>query len=172
MNTIIENIAARTVLAPNQLPGRPAHRILLVENNAAIRELNARVLELVGYQVDCAEDAVMGWRLLNSGNFDLLIIDHEMPRSSGLELVKQVRSAGMTLPIIVATGWLPEQELEGLPWLQLEATLVKPVSSNQLRQTVKRVLCSAGCAANSIQPSPARSLTAVPHQQPIWINAG
>ncbi|MCL4180139.1 MAG: response regulator [Verrucomicrobia bacterium] len=155
MNTLVENIPAKTVVAPTRLPGKPAHRILVVEDNTVIRELNVRVLALVGYQVDGAEDGVAGWQLLDGGSFDLLITDHEMPRLSGLELVKQVRSAGMTLPIIMATGRLPEEELERLPWLQLDATLLKPFSPDQLRQTVKRVLCPAECAVNSIHASPA-----------------
>jgi CheY-like chemotaxis protein len=154
MNPLVENIPAKTVVAPTLLPGKPAHRILVVEDNAVIRELNVRVLALDGYQVNGAEDGAAGWQLLDGGNFDLLITDHEMPRRSGLELVKQVRSVGMTLPIIMATGSLLEEELERLPWLQLDATLLKPFSPEQLRQTVKRVLCSAECAAKGLLSSP------------------
>ncbi|MCL4180322.1 MAG: hypothetical protein KJ072_21580, partial [Verrucomicrobia bacterium] len=43
MNTLVENIPAKTVVAPTRLPGKPAHRILVVEDNAVIRELNVRV---------------------------------------------------------------------------------------------------------------------------------
>ena len=112
-------------------------------------------MALAGYQVEGAEDGAAGWQLLDGGNFDLLITDQEMPKLSGLELIIQVRSAGMTLPIIMATGRSPEEELERLPWLQLDATLLKPFSPDQLRQTVKRVLCSAECAAKSVHSSPA-----------------
>jgi CheY-like chemotaxis protein len=146
MNTIVENIPAKTVVAPTRLPGRPAHRILVVEDNEAIRELNVQVLAHSGYRVDGAEDGAAGWELLNARNFDLLITDHEMPGLSGLELIKQVRSAGMPLPIIMATGTLPAEELGRLPWLQVDATLLKPFSPDQLRQTVNRVLCSAELA--------------------------
>jgi len=155
MNTLVENIPAKSEVAPTRVPGKPAHRILLVEDDAAMRELNVQVLALVGYQVEGAEDGAAGWQLLVGGNFDLLITDHEMPKLSGLELIKQVRAAGMTLPIIMATGRLPEEELERLPWLQLNATLLKPFSPDQLRQTVKQVLCSAECASKSVRSSPA-----------------
>jgi CheY-like chemotaxis protein len=160
MNTFVEIIP---LVAPTRPPGE-APRILVVEDNAAIRELNVQVLALVGYEVDGAEDGVAGWELLDGGSFDLLITDHEMPRRSGLELVKQVRSAGMTLPIIMATGSLPEEELERLPWLELDATLLKPFSADQLRQTVKRVLCSAECAVKTNHSSLARVLTVDPPQ--------
>ncbi len=148
MNTLVESIPAQTEVAPTRFPGKPAHRILVVEDSAPVRELNVQVLALVGYQVEGAEDGAAGWQLLEGRHFDLLITDHEMPKLSGLELIKQVRSAGMTLPIILATGRLPEEELERLPWLQLNATLLKPFSPDQLRQTVKRVLNM------SIEPCP------------------
>jgi len=148
MNTLVESIPARTEVAPTRFPGKPAHRILVVEDSAPVRELNVQVLALVGYQVEGAEDGAAGWQLLEGRHFDLLITDHEMPKLSGLELIKQVRSAGMTLPIILATGRLPEEELERLPWLKLDATLLKPFSPDQLRQTVKRVLNM------SIEPCP------------------
>jgi CheY-like chemotaxis protein len=140
MNTLVENIPGKTAGVPTGLPGRPAHRILVVEDNAAVRHLNVQVLALVGYEVYGAEDGVSGWELLKARNVHLLITDHEMPGLSGLELVKRVRSSGMTLPIIMATGTLPAEELERLPWLHLDATLLKPFSPDQLRQTVNRVL--------------------------------
>jgi CheY-like chemotaxis protein len=140
MNTLVENIPGKTAGVPTGLPGRPAHRILVVEDNAAVRHLNVQVLALVGYEVYGAEDGVSGWELLKARNVHLLITDHEMPGLSGLELVKRVRSSGMTLPIIMATGTLPQEELERLPWLHLDATLLKPFSPDQLRQTVNRVL--------------------------------
>jgi DNA-binding response OmpR family regulator len=155
MNTLVENVPGKTVVVPTRLPGKPAHRILVVEDNAAIRELNVQVLALAGYQVDGAEDGASGWELLNARNVHLLITDHEMPGLSGLELVKRVRSSGMTLPIIMATGTLPEEELERQPWLHLDATLLKPFSPDQLRQTVKRVLCSAERAVKGLYTSPA-----------------
>jgi len=148
MNALLENIPAKTDVASTRFPGNPSHRIRVVEDNATIRELNVQVLALAGYHVEGAEDGAAGWQLLDGGNFDLLITDNEMPKMSGLELIKQVRSAGMPLRIIMATGTLPEEELERLPWLQLDATLLKPFSPDQLRQTVKRVLNM------SIEPCP------------------
>jgi DNA-binding response OmpR family regulator len=142
MNNLLENLRAN-VDAPRTLnPSGAGRHILVVEDNEVLRKLNVLVLGHSGYRVDDAEDGAAGWELLNARTFDVLITDHEMPRLSGLDLVKQARSSGMTLPIIMATGRLPEEELERLPWLQLDATLLKPYSPEQLRQAVKRVLCS------------------------------
>jgi DNA-binding response OmpR family regulator len=143
MNDLLENPRAATVVAPTRDLTYPSQRILVVEDNVAIRELNAQVLAGSGYQVDGAEDGAAGWEVLQANHFDLLITDHDMPRMSGVELVKRARSARMTLPIILATGILPEEELERHPWLQLAATLLRPFSSGQLLDTVKRVLRAA-----------------------------
>ena len=74
-----------------------------------------------------------------------------MPKMSGVELVKKLRSARMTLPVILASGELPTEELDRNPWLQLATTLVKPFSRGQLLKTVREVLFAAdntrGCAA-------------------------
>ena len=66
-----------------------------------------------------------------------------MPKVSGVELVKKLRCARMTLPVILASGELPTEELDRNPWLQLAATLVKPISSGQLLKTVREVLLAA-----------------------------
>jgi len=144
MNTLLETPCAKAAVAPTRNPANPSQRILVVEDDAAIRQLNAQVLVRSGYRVDAAEDGAAGWEALHAKNFNLLITDHDMPKLSGLELVKKVRSARMTLPVILATGALPEEELERHPWLQLAATLLKPFSPDQLLETVQEVLRAAG----------------------------
>ena len=64
-----------------------------------------------------------------------------------MELVKKVHFAGMILPVILATGTLPEEELARHPWLQLAATLLKPFSPQQLLETVQEVLRPAASCA-------------------------
>ena len=128
------------------MPANPPQRILVVEDDVDLRRFNAQVLAGCGYQVHAAGDGAAGWEALHSNNFDLLITDHNMPKVTGLELVKKVRFARMTLPVILATGSLPTEELERHPYLQLAATLLKPFSPRQLLETVKAVLCAADCA--------------------------
>ena len=140
MNTLIGNPGATALGAPTRIPATSSQRILVVEDDVVIRQLNTRVLIRSGYRVDAAEDGTAGWEALHGNSFDLLITDHDMPRLSGLELVKKVRSARMTLPVILATGTLPKEDLERHPWLQVAATLLKPFSPHQLLKTVQEVL--------------------------------
>ena len=143
MTTFDNTPGAKIDATPARGPTNPSPRILVVEDDVVIRQLNAKVLAGSGYQVAAAKDGAAGWEALRASAFDLLITDHAMPKLTGLELVKKVRSARMTLPVILATGTLPEEEIERHPWLQLAATLLKPFSPDQLLETVRAVLRAA-----------------------------
>ena len=73
-------------------------------------------------------------------SYDLLITDINMPRVSGIELMEKVRAAGMALPVIIATGVAPKEELTRYPWLQLVPTLLKPYTVAEFLEKVKEAL--------------------------------
>ena len=115
-------------------------RILVVEDDTSIRQLIPIALRDSGYYVDAAEDGAAGWEALQAGNYDLLITDNNMPRMSGVELVKMLRSARMTLPVVLVSGSIPLEGLNGDSSLQLAATLLKPFTMDELLATVEKVL--------------------------------
>ena len=123
--------AAAPTAAPQGRAGLP-HRILVVDDDDSIRELNARVLALSGYHVDAAADGEDAWQALNTDNYDLLITDHKMPKMTGIELLQRLHAARMGLPAIMVTSTFPEEELNRHPWLQPFATLLKPFTPDQL----------------------------------------
>jgi len=118
-------------------------RILVVEDDFAIRQFHTHVLVRSGYQVHTAEDGLAAWEALLAHRFDLLITDQHMPNLSGLDLVAKVRSAKMPLPVILVSTPLPKAQLKRNPSLNLAASLPKPFSPDQLEKTVKRVLRAA-----------------------------
>jgi len=118
----------------------PSNRILVVDDDADIRQVNADVLRRFGYQTETAADGAAAWEALQANCYDLLITDNKMPKLSGVELVKKLRFARMALPVILASGTIPTDELERNPWLQPVATLVKPFLHRQLLATVNEVL--------------------------------
>ena len=121
----------------------PQHHILIVDDDFYARELSAGVLIRFGYKVDTAGDGADAWKALNDQNYDLLITDNRMPRVTGLELIKKLRSEDMTLPVILASGTVPVEELKRHPWLQLDATLPKPFTPGELLDMVKKVLSAS-----------------------------
>jgi DNA-binding response OmpR family regulator len=118
-----------------------------VEDEPAIRRINASVLQDAGYHVDTAEDGAFAWKLLGSRSYDLMITDNNMPRLTGVELLKKLFAARMTLPFIMASGTIPETEFIRHPWLQPAAILVKPYTVVELLGAVENVLRQAPGAA-------------------------
>jgi two-component system, chemotaxis family, chemotaxis protein CheY len=116
------------------------HRILVVDDDKDIRQLSADILKASGFHVDAAEDGAIAWDALQVEKYDLLITDNQMPNISGVELVKKLHSARKALPIIMASGNIPTEELGRQPGLQLAGMLVKPFTGDELLTTVKNVL--------------------------------
>ncbi len=120
-------------------------RILVVDDDAMIRRLNTEVLNCHGYHVDAAEDGAAAWDAIQENNYDLLVTDHNMPKVTGVGLLKKLHAARLALPVILATGTYPQDELAEHPWLQIDAALLKPYTYDELLTTVKNVLyASAG----------------------------
>ena len=130
------------------------HRILVVDDDIAVRQLSTEVLIHSGYDVDAAQDGAVAWDALQLNSYDLLVTDHNMPKVTGVELVKKVRSARMALPVILASGAMPTEELNQHPWLQLAATLLKPFTGDELLDTVQKVLRTTDGAREQIGPLP------------------
>jgi DNA-binding response OmpR family regulator len=77
-----------------------------------------------------------------------------MPKLTGVELVRKLRSARMALPVILATGKLPTEALTQNPSLQLAALLPKPFSIDELLETVRTVLRATDHAPGQLGPLP------------------
>jgi DNA-binding NtrC family response regulator len=112
----------------------------VVDDESTMRMLLTVVLVNSGYHVESAEDGAVAWEALQSKPYDLLITDHNMPKISGVELVKNLRSARMALPVVMVAGILPEDELAQNPSLKLAATLSKPFALADLLDTVTNAL--------------------------------
>jgi DNA-binding response OmpR family regulator len=128
------------IRSPHQRQLNHGQRILVAEDDEDIRRLNAEVLSSSGYKVDAAADGAIAWDTLKLNNYDLLVTDHKMPKLTGVELLKKMRAARIALPVILISGTIPTKELSRHPWLQIDATLLKPYSPDELLAVVKKVL--------------------------------
>ena len=128
--------------APRADSAVPA-RILLVDDDDDVLRLSKHCLRRCGYGVDTAADGTAAWQALQAASYDLLITDHQMPRTTGLELLALLRASGMLLPAILVSGSPPVEEMQRSPWLRPDATLQKPFNIDEYLGTVARVLNSA-----------------------------
>jgi DNA-binding response OmpR family regulator len=135
---------------------RVPHRILVVDDEPDIRQLSTEVLIRHGYQVDAAVDGAAAWESLSADSYDLMITDNNMPRLTGIELLKKLRAARMALPVIMATGTLPKDEFIQYPWIQPDAMLLKPFTIEELLGTVRKVLYATDSPREQLAPPPDR----------------
>jgi excisionase family DNA binding protein len=96
--------AAATTPAARQ--GRA--RILVVDDEASIRDLLSKTLALADYDVDTAADASTALGRVRAAEYDLLIADLRMPGMDGLTLIRQVKRIRAELPVIIITGFSTE----------------------------------------------------------------
>ena len=96
-----------------------------------------------GYDVDTATNGVEALEALRKCPYQLLFTDHEMPRLTGLQLAAQARLAGMTLPIVLASGSLEALSDPDSGWLGLAARLPKPFDAESLLNIVEQALSTS-----------------------------
>jgi excisionase family DNA binding protein len=88
---------------------RPEHpRVLVVDDEASIRDLLAKTLALAEYDVDTASDASTALSRVRAAEYDLLIADLRMPGMDGLTLIRQVKKIHAEMPVIIITGFSSE----------------------------------------------------------------
>jgi DNA-binding response OmpR family regulator len=115
-------------------------RILVVEDEAAIRTGLVDVLVFHGYAVDCAEDGSSGLEKALRGGFDLILLDVMLPGVDGFQICNQVRAADRDQPIIMLTARTSDQDIiQGLS-LGADDYVAKPFSVAQLVLRVQAVL--------------------------------
>lgn len=92
---------------PTLAPPAPvaAKRILVVDDSITVREVQRKLLETQGYQVDVAVDGLDGLEHLQEQDYDLLITDIDMPRMDGIELIQTIKQRPhfKTLPIMIVS---------------------------------------------------------------------
>lgn len=117
-------------------------RILVVEDNDFVREMVARLLENLGYEVDTAANGLLGWLRVCERRYHLVVTDHDMPLLTGLQLILRMHAAGIQVPIVMMSGLLPEQI--GLPThgaiASFKAFLPKPFQPGEFLRTIEAVL--------------------------------
>jgi DNA-binding response OmpR family regulator len=134
-------IPIKTAAAASAPAGtNPPRRILVVDDKNDLRQLTIDVLVDAGYETEAASDGAAGWGALREKSYDLVITDNQMPKMTGLEMIEKLRSAGLKVPVLMATGTLPVEQFTSKPWLQPDATLQLPFSTQAMLETVKKVL--------------------------------
>ena len=125
------------------LPADPAIRILLAEDNAMNQMLTARALQRAGYTVDSVSEGNAAVEAATSQDYDLILMDVQMPGLSGLEATRRIRSLegprGRT-PILALTANAGREAAEICRAAGMDDHLSKPFRRDDLVAAVRRWL--------------------------------
>lgn len=130
-------------MANRLLSRTPMADILLVDDDAALRSVLRKVLELRGHDVREADDGARVMGMIERDLPDLLVIDLYMPEKEGIETIVEVREAYPGLPILAVSGggtMGPGGPLGDAEALGADASLAKPFSIEDFSNTVRRLL--------------------------------
>ncbi|KAF2960305.1 response regulator [Thermotoga sp. 38H-to] len=113
-------------------------RILVVDDEPNIRELLKEELQEEGYEVDTAENGEEALKKFFSGNYDLVILDIEMPGISGLEVAGEIRKKKKDAKIILLTAY--SHYRSDLSSWAADEYVVKSFNFDELKEKVKKLL--------------------------------
>ena len=115
-------------------------KILIIEDDPAIRTGLKETFTTEGYNVSDAETGTKGFELAGKHDFDLIVLDLILPGKDGIEICKDLRSDGVKTPIIMVTS--RKEEIDKILGLEIGADdyVTKPFSIRELLARVKALI--------------------------------
>ncbi|MCF1709389.1 response regulator transcription factor [Tabrizicola sp. J26] len=115
-------------------------RILLVEDNLSLAEGLAALLRHTGYAVDVVNDGASAEALAAAENFDLVVLDLNLPQMDGLEVLRAMRARRNAAAVMILTArGAPEERVKGLD-LGADDYLIKPFDIGEFEARVRSLL--------------------------------
>ena len=119
--------------------GKKRRRVLVADDSITVRELERKLLQNHGYQVDVTVDGMEAWNSMRTSEYDLIVSDVDMPRLNGIDLVRRIRQDARlkALPIIIIS--YKDREEDRLRGLEAGANYYLTKSSFQNDTFIKAV---------------------------------
>jgi two-component system, NtrC family, response regulator PilR len=114
--------------------------ILIVDDEASMRELLQILLQRDGYEVQTAEDGAVALELVKNNEFDLLISDIQMPTLSGIELLRQLRVQDIDLTVLMITAFSSAEDAVEAMKLGAYDYITKPFKNDEIRLVIRNAL--------------------------------
>ena len=132
--------------APAETPNFIGKKLLLVEDNELNREIATEILEEEGFTVDTAEDGTIALEKMKAaqpGDYDLVLMDIQMPIMDGYESTRQIRALGTEIsriPILAMTANAFEEDRRAALEAGMNEHIAKPIDIGKLKDTLKKFL--------------------------------
>jgi two-component system cell cycle sensor histidine kinase/response regulator CckA len=148
-------VSAREVDAAAQVEaGRGARLVLVIDDEEAVRNIVRAALARDGYSVIAAADGITGLELLRQhrDQVSLVILDIGMPGMGGPEVYEQFMREGITVPVLITSGYSEDEAMRRIPGVHTSCFIQKPFSVQDLSALIGRLIGdpkpaerSAGC---------------------------
>ena len=135
------------VAVPLAFRARPARtKVLIVEDDDELRRVLVEALEGDGAEVWDACNGAVAERILfdDGGRFDVVVTDIRMPGRTGLELLRDLRARGSTIPVILMSGFADGASIAGQTASQRALLFSKPFDVDDLRTAVMNIEAAVG----------------------------
>jgi two-component system cell cycle sensor histidine kinase/response regulator CckA len=132
--------AAAASPPPRPAAGATRPRVLVVDDEASIRDLLAKTLALAEYEVDVAPDGRSALERMRLYPYDLLIADLKMPGMDGLTVIREAKRYKADLPVIIITGFSTESSAIEAVNLGVAGYLTKPFRVPQVLAAAAKAL--------------------------------
>lgn len=155
-------------------------RVLLVDDEAVVRDSVSEWLKNDEYEVECAKDGKEALERFNNRRFDTAVVDLKMPGMDGIEVMKQIKQiAPQTVVIIITAYGTAENAAEAIK-VGANDYLTKPFTLDKLEQAINEVYRQQGATetitlpAPKTEPIPSKQVEVKekPAKQCIWSKAG
>ncbi len=143
----LEPLVPPEICADTPLPDLGRMRVLIAEDSALNQAVLSHMLTTMGARCDTASDGVEALGLFEAGCYDLAVIDVEMPRISGIDLMQALRNSGgrhRDIPIIACTAYVLRTNREAICAAGADCIVSKPLSGIEpLAEAIGRALARA-----------------------------
>lgn len=118
----------------------PANKVLIVEDDDAVRRSFSLYLKHKGYAVDGAGDGLEGLQKLAAGSYDIVVSDIMMPNMNGIQFLEQLKKDDPTIPVIMITGYADLQNAIDSMKKGAVDFITKPFQYDEVEKTLRNLL--------------------------------
>jgi len=124
--------------------GYETKKVIVVDDSSVMRQIIKNNLKQLGFELANlldAEDGEEAMKRINEGGVDLVISDWNMPKMTGIDFLKSVRSDGAfkDLPFLMVTSEADKEKIMEAVQAGVNQYIVKPFNANQLEEKIKEI---------------------------------
>ena len=124
------------------MPYDPNMRVLVVDDFSTMRRIVKNILRQLGFNnVVEADDGTTGWEILNKDNINFIVSDWNMPKMTGIELLRKVRASEefADIPFLMVTAEAQQENIIEAVQAKVSNYIVKPFTAETMKQKTDKI---------------------------------